>query len=494
MQDTRSAIPDEPKVRLERLHALKDAGIEPYPSWNGRTHTTEEAREHFETLKEKKATVTLAGRLRSIRNQGGSTFAHLEDASGRMQIYLKKDEVGERAYEHFATLVDIGDFVAATGTLFATKRGEQTLLVKHWQLLAKSLEPLPEKWHGLKDIELRHRKRYLDLLSNPEARKVAETRIKIIRAIRKFFDERGFLEVDTPVLQPLAGGATAKPFVTHHNALDMDLYLRIAPELYLKRLLVGGFERVYEIARCFRNEGIDAGHNPEFTQIEVYQAYANYEDLMAMMEQFFSFLFAELGTAPKFVYQGHTVDMTPPYPRKTFRALLIEHGGIDIEKFSDEKTLYEAAKKKRVEVTPKDSRAKIMDECVKTLVRPHIWDPVHMIDHPVELSPLSKRKADDPRYVERVQLLVGGGFELWNGFSELNDPIDQEARFDEQEKMRGAGDEEAQRKDADFIEALRHGMPPAAGLGMGIDRLVGLLTDQHNIKETILFPTLRPKG
>lgn len=484
---------DERVIRLQRLQQLKEAGIEPYPSWNGRTHTTAEARGLFDKLAKKNALVTLAGRLRSIRNQGGSTFAHLEDGAGRMQIYLKKDAIGELTYEHFGTFIDIGDFVAVTGTLFTTKRGEQTLLVSGWQLLTKSLETLPEKWHGLKDIELRYRKRYLDLLANPEARRVSEMRIKIVRMIRKFFDGRGFLEVDTPILQPLAGGATAEPFVTHHNALDIDLYLRIAPELYLKRLLVGGFERVYEIARCFRNEGIDPSHNPEFTQVEVYQAYATHEDLMAMMEEFFKFLFSELGVSPNFVYQGHAVDMTPPYPRKKFRELLIEYGGIDIEEFPNQKTLYAAAKKRKVEVTTKDSRAKIMDECIKTLVRPHVWNPVYMIDHPVELSPLSKEKADDPRYVERVQLLVGGGFELWNGFSELNDPIDQEKRFDEQEKMRSAGDTEAQRKDTDFISALRVGMPPAAGLGMGIDRLVGLLTDQHNIKETILFPTLKPE-
>ncbi|MEK9159084.1 MAG: amino acid--tRNA ligase-related protein, partial [Patescibacteria group bacterium] len=324
-------------------------------------------------------------------------------------------------------------------------------------------------------------------------RDIAQKRIAIVKGIREFFEAEGFLEVETPILQPLAGGATAKPFKTHHNALDIDLFMRIAPELYLKRLIVGGFEKVFEIARCFRNEGIDYSHNPEFTQIEFYWAYADYEDLIKLMEKFFEYLLPRIGMRMKFKYQDNIIDFTPPFPRKTFRELLIEYIKLDIDDYPDQATLFAWAKKHKVEVTSRDGRGKILDEIYKTFVRPKIIQPLFMIDHPVELSPLAKRKADNPNYVERMQLLAAGGFEMCNGFSELNDPLDQEARFKEQEKLRTAGDEEAQRMDDDFVTALKHGMPPTAGLGMGIDRLAALLTDSHNVKEVILFPTLKPK-
>lgn len=485
---------DETFARLQKLQKIKELGLNPYPSWNeNKRQAIEAVLADFERLAEREEEICLAGRLRSIRAHGGSTFAHLEDGSGRLQVYFKKDETGEEAYKLFADFIDLGDFISVQGHLFETKRGEKTLLIKKWQLLAKTLLPLPEKFHGLADVEIRYRQRYLDLLANPEAKEIVQKRNIIIKAIREFFDTEGFLEVETPILQPLPGGATARPFVTHHYALDADLYLRVAPELYLKQLLVGGLEKVYEIARCFRNEGIDHAHNPEFTQIEFYWAYATYEDLMKLMEKFFPYLLARLSMKMKFAYENKEIDFTPPYPRKTFRELLIEYAKIDIEEYSDQASLFQKAKQLKIGVTARDSRAKIMDEIFKTLVRPKIIQPLYVIDYPVELSPLAKRKTDNPLYTERMQLLAANGFELCNAFSELNDPLDQEERFKEQEKLRAKGDEEAQRFDKDFITALKHGMPPAAGLGMGIDRLTALLTNSHNLKEVILFPTLKPE-
>lgn len=485
---------DENQARLQKLQKIKELGLNPYPSWGqDKRQLIEDILADFERLAEREEEICLAGRLRGLRGHGGSTFANLEDQSGRIQIYFKKDETGEDAYQLFTGCIDLGDFVAVQGRLFETKRGEKTLLVKKWQLLAKSLLPLPEKFHGLADVETRYRQRYLDLLANPEAKEIAKKRGVIIKAIREFFDTEGFLEVETPILQPMAGGATARPFVTHHQALKTDLYLRVAPELYLKRLLVGGFEKVYEIARCFRNEGIDHTHNPEFTQIEFYWAYATYEDLMKLMEKFFPYLLARLGMKMKFEYEDKEIDFSPPYPRQTFRELLIEYAKADIEEYPDQASLFEKAKQLKIGVTAKDGRAKMMDEIFKTLVRPKIIQPIYVIDYPVELSPLAKRKTDHPLYTERMQLLAAGGFELCNAFSELNDPLDQEERFKDQEKLRATGDEEAQRFDEDFITALKHGLPPAAGLGMGIDRLTALLTNSHNLKEVILFPILRPE-
>lgn len=487
---------DEESVRLKKLKKIQSINLDPFPSWSGQTgakrHLTQELFTDFDRLSQREERVTIAGRLKTIRAHGGSTFAHLEDASGQLQIYLKKDIVGDEAYELFQDTIDMGDFISAEGTLTVTKRGEKTLLVQHWKLLTKSLLPPPEKFHGLQDVELRYRKRYLDLIANVESRRMANGRITLIKALREFFDAENFKEVETPILQSLYGGATARPFITHHHMLDIDLYLRIAPELYLKRLLVGGFEKVYEIARCFRNEGIDHAHNPEFTQIEYYWAYANYENLMAFTEKMFQYLLPRMGLPMCIEYQGIKIDFTPPYPRKTFRELLIEYGKIDIEEYPDAHALLHKAQTMRIEVTKKDGKGKILDELYKTLVRPHIVQPLFMINHPVELSPLAKRMENDKRYTERMQLLVAGGFELCNAFSELNDPLDQEMRFKEEERLREAGDEEAQRYDKDFITALKHGMPPSAGLGMGIDRLAALLLDAPNLKEVILFPTLRP--
>lgn len=485
---------DEAEIRLQKLHELQKSNINPFPSWSEKRLLITDVLQDYERLSQREEQIIIAGRLRSIRGHGGSTFTHLEDASGRLQVYFKKDEVGESAYNFLGKVVDIGDFITATGSLFTTKRGEKTLLVKKWQLLTKTLLPLPDKFHGLANVETRFRQRYLDLLANPESMDTAKKRIGLIKAIREFFEAEGFLEVETPILQSLAGGATAKPFITHHNALDIDLYLRVAPELYLKRLIVGGFEKVFEIARCFRNEGIDFSHNPEFTQIEFYWAYATYQDLMKLMERFFEYLMPRLGLPMKIKYGEQEIDFAPPYPRVAFRDLLIEYLKLDIEEFPDQASLYKWAHEHKVEVATNDGRGKILDEIYKTFVRPKIIQPIFMIDHPVELSPLAKRKADNPNYTERMQLVAGGGFELCNAFSELNDPIDQDARFREQESLRESGDEEAQRYDEDFVTALKHGMPPTAGLGMGIDRLASILTDSHNIKEVILFPTLRPEN
>ncbi|MCX6778645.1 MAG: OB-fold nucleic acid binding domain-containing protein, partial [Candidatus Magasanikbacteria bacterium] len=381
-------IIDEGEVRLKKMEEFKKAGFNPYPSWSSiERKLIGQMIEDFERLSQREELIMIAGRIRSIRSHGGSTFANLEDETGKIQIYFKKDEVGDETYDLFVNLVDLADFISVEGAGFITKRGEKTILVKKWKLLTKSLLPLPDKFHGLSDVEIRFRQRYLDLLANPESKTIALQRIKIVKSIRDFFDMENFLEVETPILQPLYGGATARPFVTHHNALNTDLFLRIAPELYLKRLIVGGFEKVYEIARCFRNEGIDYSHNPEFTQIEFYWAYATYEDLMKLMEKFFSYLLPRIGKEMKFTYQGNEIDLTPPYPRKTFRELLIEYGKMDIEDYPDAKSLFDWATSKGLELNKNDSKKKMLDDVYKHFVRPKIIQPLFMTDHPVELSP-----------------------------------------------------------------------------------------------------------
>lgn len=480
----------EDVVRLEHLEAIKKRGIDPYPAHTERTHTLAEAKAAAMGTR-----VVVVGRLVSRRDMGKISFGHLVDASGHLQAVFSAEELGKENYSLLNIDIDIGDFLNVEGELFTTKKGEISILVKKYTLLAKTLLPLPEKWHGLTDVETRYRKRYLDLLANEESMRIAKIRSLLVRALRNYFDAHGFFEVETPILQTLYGGANAKPFVTHHNALDIPLYLRIAPELYLKRLVVGGFEKVYEIAKCFRNEGIDQNHNPEFTQIEFYQAYADYTALMNLMEDLIPTLLQAVGVALRFSVDGQEVDFTPPYPRKTMRAIIQEYAKLDIEDYPDQATLFAAAKKLKVEgIEPTSGRGKLIDDIYKHFARPHIVNPLFMIDHPVELSPLAKRKADDPRYVERFQLLCVGGNELCNGFSELNDPLDQEARFKEQVQNREAGDEESMPYDEDYVEALKHGMPPTAGLGMGIDRLVKLLVSAPNLKEVILFPTLRPES
>jgi lysyl-tRNA synthetase class 2 len=452
-----SSIKEIKKTRLKKLENIRKAGINPYPAKVKRTHTCQEAIDNFEKLMAEEKKLFLVGRLRTIREHGGSTFVHIEDGSAQIQIYLKRDELGEEKYKFFQDNFDIGDFIEVKGLLFSTKKGEKTLLVKDYRMLVKSLSPLPEKWHGLKDIEERFRKRYLDLMMNKDVRQKFLARSQIIKSIREFLEKRGFIEVETPILQTIPGGALARPFKTHHNALDLDLYLRIAPELYLKRLLVGGFEKVYEIGRCFRNEGLDATHNPDFTMLEFYWAYADYEDLMKMTEEMFEYIIQQTTNSEQRTinYQGKKIDFKRPWQRIEF----LELGKNDEE----------------------------VKEAIKKIIQ-----PTFIIHHPLEMSPLAKQLDEEPTKVARFQLVVGG-LELVNAFSELNDPLEQDKRFKEQEKIRQKGDEEAQRYDQDFIEALEYGMPPAAGFGMGLDRLVVLLTDSHSLREVILFPLMRPR-
>lgn len=407
---------DERQSRLLKLKEIREQKVNPYPSTNKRSHTIAEVLGSFDKLSAKKKTVSLAGRLKSVRVHGGLSFAHLEDESGKIQMMFRKDTIGDKVYNFFKNLIDMGDFVRVKGALFATKMGEKTIEVESLKLLSKTLAPLPEKWHGLSDVEIRYRQRYLDLIANQQVRAIFKKRSAIIKTIREFFEKEGFMEVETPILQPIPGGATARPFVTHHNALDVDFYLRIAPELYLKRLIVGGFEKVYEISRCFRNEGIDWSHNPEFTQIELYKAYADYNDLMKMVEKFFAYLMEKInGGEMKTIFEKNTIDFTPPYERITFRDILMKLGNCDIEKYPDRESMAKKARELGLEILPSDDRGKIMDEVFKKVVRPKIVNPVFVINHPVEISPLAKKIPEDPRYVERFQLLVGGT-ELVNAF------------------------------------------------------------------------------
>jgi len=481
----------EEQQRIKKLAEIKKKGIEPYPAKSKRSYTCNQVEKEFNKIGKTKK-IVLLGRLILIRLHGKACFAHIQDGTGRFQLFLNQKDLGEEEYKFFVKNIDVGDFIQTEGKLFTTKRGEKTLQVNSWKILSKAILPLPEKWHGLADIETRFRQRYLDLLVNKKVKDIFIKRNQIIKIIREFFNDLDYLEVDTPMLQPLAGGAAAKPFITHHQALDIDLYLRIAPELYLKRLIVAGFERVYEIARCFRNEGIDWAHNPEFTQIEFYQAYADYQDLMKLTEKLLQRLVKEVTGKLTIEYQGKKINFKPPYPRMDYREALLNHTGIDIDKEKDLKLLAKKAEKLKILVDKTWGRGKIIDEIYKETVRPKIINPTFLINHPIELSPLSKQIPDRPDYVERFQLLVAG-LEVCNAFSELNDPIEQEKRFKEQQKLLDKGDQEAQPFDQGFITALKHGMPPTAGEGIGIDRLVCLLTNTRNIKEVILFPTLRPK-
>lgn len=484
---------EEEGVRRGRLEQLRQSGNDPYPARVERTHTVADFLSQFEKRQEDKTVVTIVGRMRTIRKHGGLTFAQVEDGSGVMQVALRRDNLGEETYAGFHATADMGDFIEAKGVAFVTKTGQQTLDVQSYRIIVKTLLPLPEKWHGLTDTEMRYRQRYLDLIANEQSRSIFRTRAAIVRTIRAYLDRHGCLEVETPILQAVPGGASARPFITHHNALDADMYLRVAPELYLKRCLVGGYERVYEVARCFRNEGIDHSHNPEFTQIEGYLAYMDYEGLMVFLENMLREVIVACGLDPAAVpFKGHALNFAQEWPRVKFRDVVLSHAKLDIEEYATRDAIAKQAVKLGVPVSPTDSHTTIIDNIYKHHVRPNIVQPTYIIDYPVEISPLAKRKTDDPRYVEMFQLVYGGGVENIKAFSELNDPLDQEERFRVQQAARDQGDEEAQFGDDDYVEALKHGMPPTAGFGIGIDRLAATLTDSHNLKEVILFPTLKP--
>jgi len=476
------------RVRRQKLAELREMGIDPFGGKFDQTHHAQDILEHFETLEGQR--VAVAGRIMTKRMHGKASFAHIQDVTGQIQIYVRLNDVGEAAYELFSKL-DIGDIIGVKGTVFRTRMGEITVATEELVLLTKSLHPLPEKWHGLKDIELRYRQRYVDLIVNPDVRQDFIARSKAIKAIRQYLDEQGFLEVETPTLHTIAGGAAARPFITHHNALDIDMYLRIALELHLKRLLVGGLERVYEIGRVFRNEGISTKHNPEFTMLELYQAYADYEDMMVLTENLVARAAEAVRGTTVIPYQGEMIDLTPPWPRLTMLEAVKKYTGVDFAAVKTDEEAREIAKRFGLEIEGTSTWGKVLSELFEEHVEKHLVKPHFILDYPVEVSPLAKKKKEDPRLTYRFEAFVACR-ELANAFSELNDPIDQRERFLAQLKEREAGDEEAHPMDEDFIRALEYGMPPAGGLGIGIDRLIMLLTDKASIRDVILFPTMRP--
>ncbi|UCC90058.1 MAG: lysine--tRNA ligase [Anaerolineales bacterium] len=484
---------DQVQQRMLKLQRLREQGTEPYPARAGRSHTAAEALAAFEETEAaggEPPTVQVVGRLRAIRVMGKSAFAHVEDGSGRIQVYLKQDVLGESAFEIFKRDFDLGDFIGIEGHLFRTRTGEVTVYVRSYQILAKALHPLPEKWHGLKDVETRYRRRYLDLIANEDVRRIFITRTRIVSAMRRFLDEQGFLEVETPTLQPIYGGAMARPFTTHHNALDMTLYLRISDELYLKRLIVGGLDKVYEICKDFRNEGVSTKHNPEFTQMECYWAYADYNDMMWLTEHMVAFIAEQALGSMQFTFQGHQIDVTPPWRRWSLRDAIRELAEIDYMDFPTLDALWTEVQRRGLGMSPQPTWGKLIDELLGEIVEPTLIQPTFIKDYPIDISPLAKALPDDPQTVERFEIFIGG-LETGNAYSELNDPIGQRERFEQQGVGAKAGDEEAHPMDEDYVLALMHGMPPTGGLGVGVDRLTMLLTDQTSIREVILFPHMR---
>ncbi len=487
---------EQRQQRIKKLDLLREAGVAPYGTrFEVRDRASELLRLHGEkpkeTLDQEKISCTLAGRVVALRRFGKAGFAVLQDGADRLQVYLKKDLLSEQAYAVVEQL-DLGDWIGVTGTLFRTKTNEFTVEVHQLTFLSKALRPLPEKWHGLTDVETRYRQRYVDLIANPQVHQIFSTRSRIIAGIRAFLIERGFLEVETPMMHPIPGGATAKPFVTHHNALGVDLYLRIAPELYLKRLIVGGFPRVFEINRNFRNEGISTIHNPEFTMLEFYVSYADYQDLIALTEELVSSLAQQILGKTVIPYQGKDIVLTPPWRRWSYHQAILEVNGLDPSVLQDREKALEAAKRLNVPVDPKASLFTIVNEIFEETVEPNLQQPTFITDYPIEISPLARRKDADPTLTDRFELYIAGR-EIANAFSELNDPLDQRERFEGQAAQREAGDDEAHLVDEDFLRALEYGMPPTAGEGIGIDRLIMLFTDQASIRDVVLFPQLRPE-
>ena len=484
--------------RQYKLRKLRAQGIDPYPPRFHRTHTNREAVDWYQKAEvsrgegyHSRKKLAVAGRITALRDMGKAAFLDLRDGSQRLQVHLRSD-VLEESYSLMETL-DLGDFLGVEGSMFRTRRGEITLQARSIVLLAKAHRPPPEKWHGLRDVEIRYRQRYLDLIANPDVKTVFQARSSIISAVRSFMDGLGYIEVETPVMVPVAAGAMARPFVTRHNALDRVLYLRIATELYLKRLIIGGLDKVYEIGRIFRNEGIDMDHNPEFTMLESYEAYADYNDVMALVEQMAATAARTVNGSARATFHGHEIDFTPPWRRLSLKEEL-KKAGLDIEELSQTEDLVTAARAKGVETAGLESRGRIIDKLVGSLIEPNLIQPAFLVDYPVEMSPLAKAKQDDPRYAERFEAFAGG-MEIANSFTELNDPEVQRERFQEQERLRESfGDEDFDRMDEDFLTAMEYGMPPTGGLGVGIDRLVMLLTGQDTIRDVVLFPQLRSRG
>ena len=489
-------VPEWERERLIKVERLRDQGVEPYArSFESRTRLGEiaEAYGHLETgTKAEGSHHRVAGRVMARREHGKAVFLTLRDGWDDLQVYATFDALGVESFERLTDL-DVGDIIGCEGHIFRTRRGELTIFAESWVLLTKSLRPLPEKWHGLQDRETRYRQRYVDLIANPTVAWQLRARGKLVSAMRRYLEERGFVEVETPILQPLPGGALARPFVTHHNALDTDLYLRIAPELYLKRLLVGGFDRIFEIGKNFRNEGISLVHNPEFTMMELYWAYVDYNAIMQLVEEMIPAIAEEVIGTTQIVMGEHAIELKPPWPRRTLDTLLREYLGLSlVEMREDPARARRELSNRHVDVAPNDGFSALVDTALKHLVWPNLVQPTFAIDYPLELSPLSKAHRDDPSLVERFQPIIGGR-EMGNAFSELNDPMDQRSRFEAQAMNKAAGDEEAHVLDEDFLRALEYGMPPAGGLGIGVDRLVMLLLGVDSLRDVILFPQLRPE-
>jgi lysyl-tRNA synthetase class 2 len=489
-------LPEWERVRLAKVERLRRENLEPYArSFLGRTPLGDITEAHTGLEPGQKAEGTryrVAGRVMGRREHGKAVFVTLRDGWDDLQIYGNVDALGETSFSRL-TDIDVGDIIGCEGHVFRTRRGELTVFAESWTLLTKSLRPLPEKWHGLHDRETRYRQRYVDLIANPEVAQQLRGRGKLVSGMRRYLEDQGFVEVETPTLQPLPGGALARPFVTHHNALDTDLYLRIAPELYLKRLLVGGFDRIFEIGKNFRNEGISLVHNPEFTMMELYWAYVDYNAIMELVENMIPALAQEVTGGTRIVVGEESIELKPPWPRRTIDSLLQEHLGLSLPAMrADPQAAKRALHAKKIEVESRDTFATLVDKALKHVVWPSLIQPTFAIDYPLELSPLAKRRPDDPLLVERFQPIIAGK-EMGNAFSELNDPMDQRHRFEEQVCSREAGDEEAHVLDEDFLRALEYGMPPAGGLGIGIDRLAMLLLGVESIRDVILFPQLRPE-
>ncbi|MDQ7822139.1 MAG: lysine--tRNA ligase [Candidatus Eremiobacteraeota bacterium] len=488
------SLSDQEHERLDHLKELRARGIDPYEMKFRRTHRTSELHRLYDEIPigEERDEAAVAGRIMAVRSHGKTVFATLLDGEGQIQLYFRKDKLGEELFS-LLRYCDIGDMAGVKGKVFRTRSGELTISVEEFSLLSKALHPLPEKWHGLKDVETRYRQRYLDLITDERSRDTFLKRSRLIAAVRDLLNGKGFHEVETPCMNAIAGGAAARPFITHHNALETDLYLRIATELHLKRCIVGGLEKVYEIGRIFRNEGISTKHNPEFTMLEVYEAYSDYEGMMEMTEEIIAAICRKLETGDDILYQGTTLHLAPPYRRLTMDEALRTYGGITLDDLRDMKKAPEIAEKYAVPFHKKEELGHFIDKVFECVVEPHLVQPVFITDYPIEISPLAKKKKENPLLTYRFELFIHH-LEVANAFSELNDPLDQRKRFEYQMELKASGDEEAHPLDEDFLCALEYGMPPTGGIGVGIDRLVMLFTDSPSIRDVILFPALRPKG